>query len=838
VRTLLGQPTPCVGRKQELASLRATLEECASEPAARLVLITAPSGLGKSRIRHEMVREVIREGRWDVWLARGDSLTAGSALAMLGQALRSTLGLASSSRGPGAASVLEARVARSVSPTEVRRVSEFLGELIGIPFEDDATLQLRAARKDAHLMGDQMRRAFEDFVGAECEKRPVLLVLEDLQWCDLPTVSFVDSALRNLHDRPFMVLALGRPEVASVFPHLWEGRPMTAMQLSPLPRKAAERLLVTVLGEAVDADMVASLVTRAAGNVFFLEELIRAVAEGKKDRLPETVLATAHHRLEALDGEQRRTLRAASVFGQSFWDQGVAVLMGEAQAQVDGMRARLDDLARRELVTARKDSRVRDASEYVFRHAIVEEAVYGTLTDRDRILGHRLAAEWLERAGEGDATALAGHWERAEEPARASGHHLRAAQQALEAHDHKAALFAADRAIVCGAEGEALGEARLLQAEAYRWRGQFEEAERAGFEALRALPAPIPRRYAVIALLMTATGQLGHAERMKALLDELATHPGATGLGYRVVATARGAAQLLSGGRLDDAAPVLEWLRAHAGAVTGEDPMAEGALEVAHAMQALVSGDPSAYLERSNDAVRAFDRAGDRRSSCIQLVNVGYAYMELGRFVEAEDVLRDAMDRARRMGLENAYADAGQNLGYVVAMRGRTTEGAALESASVESFVAQKLPRMEAGGRAYLSLILSIAGDPEGAETQAARAVEIARSLPPTRAWALSVLARARLARKDVAGALEAATDAMNILTPLGGVEAGEALIRLTHAEALEAAGRREEAVVAIRAAKERLLARGAAISHVELRRSFLELVPENARTLELARVG
>ena len=61
-------------------------------------------------------------------------------------------------------------------------------------------------------MGDQMRRAFEDFVAAECAAGPVLVVLEDLQWGDLPSLGFVGAALRNLAHAPLFVLGLARPD--------------------------------------------------------------------------------------------------------------------------------------------------------------------------------------------------------------------------------------------------------------------------------------------------------------------------------------------------------------------------------------------------------------------------------------------------------------------------------------------------------------------------------------------------------------------------------------------------------------------------------------------------
>jgi len=100
-----------------------------------------------------------------------------------------------------------------------KRVAEFLGELGGTAFPDDgeAGAALRAARQDAQLMSEQMRQAWMDFLGAETAVHPVMLVLEDLHWGDFGTVRFIDTALRDRRDRPWMVLALARPEVFDVF---------------------------------------------------------------------------------------------------------------------------------------------------------------------------------------------------------------------------------------------------------------------------------------------------------------------------------------------------------------------------------------------------------------------------------------------------------------------------------------------------------------------------------------------------------------------------------------------------------------------------------------------
>ena len=78
-------------------------------------------------------------------------------------------------------------------------------------------------------MGDRKRMAFEDWFDAEASASPVLLVLEDLHWGDLPTVGLCDAALRLYADRPLLVIGFGRPEVDELFPRMWRERDVQPM---------------------------------------------------------------------------------------------------------------------------------------------------------------------------------------------------------------------------------------------------------------------------------------------------------------------------------------------------------------------------------------------------------------------------------------------------------------------------------------------------------------------------------------------------------------------------------------------------------------------------------
>src|SRR5262249_45057728 len=154
-----------------------------------------------------------------------------------------------------------------------------------VPFSDSESPALRAARQDAILMGDAQRAAWEEWIAAECAAAPVLLVLEDLHWGDVPTIKLIDGALRNLKASPQMVLALARPEVKTEFEGLWAGRGVHEIRLDGLTRKASERLVTGAL-EGVSDENIRRVVERAEGNPFYIEELLRAVVSGSSDVLP------------------------------------------------------------------------------------------------------------------------------------------------------------------------------------------------------------------------------------------------------------------------------------------------------------------------------------------------------------------------------------------------------------------------------------------------------------------------------------------------------------------------------------------------------------------------
>jgi len=647
-------------------------------------------------------------------------------------------------------------------------------------------------------------------------------------------VKFVDAALRNLRDRPFFVLALARPEVHELFPRLWAERGVQELRLAELTRRAAERLVRQVLGD-VDAQTIARVVERAEGNAFYLEELIRAVADGKGDDLPGTVLAMVQARLEALDARARHVLRASSVFGQVFWRAGVQALLGGVRTADAG--AAFDELGRRELLQRRPEARFPDAGdEWVFRHALVREAAYATLSAEDRAVGHRLAGEWLESAGERDAMTLAEHFERGGEAARAVLGYRRAAEQALEGNDFAGVHDRVARAIRSGADGEVRGALQLLDAEAHAWQGHFRETITAGEAALASLPRggePWCKAAGEVAL---ASGRLVDRDRIVALGEELlALRPDDAALRAYVIAASRLTAQVVIIGKQELAARLIARLDEIAGAIAERDPAVAGPLHEARSFfSIMITNSFGAGIVQILAAVEAFEQAGDLRNSCAQRINIGFGLFEMGRYPHAESVMRDVLAIGGRLGLERVTNVARVTLGGAVARQGRVEEALAIEREAAETFRALGDWRYEGTARVQLAYMHLALGALDEAERHAREALELLGRVPMHRPLALAALARILLTRGRAEEALGFAAEAVSIRRTVIAATQLDVRPELAYAEALHDTGDLDGARRAIAELRAVLLERSSRNEDPELRDSYLA-VAEHARAFKLA---
>ena len=832
-RTVLGKPTRFVGREPEMGTLIGVYGQIETDAIARAAIVTGAPGLGKSRLREELVITLrARESSPAIWIGSAEPLGAGRPFGILARILRDAIGVEVGASARSERDRIVDAVKGRLPQQDAARVSTFLAELVGAPLDRSPALPhaeapLQAARREPPLMAEQMQRAFVDYLRSECAVRPVVLVLEDAHWADLPTMKLLDAALRELAESPFLVIAFARPEIDDAFPALWTDRSVIRLSLGLLTSRAAERLARDVLGAEVDAAVIRKLVAHAAGNPFFLEELLRASVHESPGTLPGTLIAIVQKRLEALDESSRRILRAASVYGAVFWRGATCALLGDgAQFDVD---RRLTDLVEREVVVRHVDSRMAGEAEYAFRHALVRDAAYQMLTDADRVLGHRFAGAWLETAGETNDALLAEHFEQGEDGDRAARHYARAAAQALRADDLEGCIRFAKRGLaLVGEDGDVRGALHLARAEAHHWRADFEDAFAEGTEALHLLTRGSDAWFAAIAITVGACATLGRANDASALARDLArTHPERRSA--RMIAAAQCVAFFPPGDPGDELLALLP-----DATLDMEDSLLAARVHVARASRAQAKGEPVLLLDHLSQAAAHFDRAGHARGARAARANAGYASAELGRHEEAERTLRAAIVEARSAGALGTVAWASMHLGMVLGRTGRVSEALSVEDEARRLAHKQGNRLLEAEVGVATADLLNASGASDLAVKHAEAAAN-ASDAPALRAAALSALATARVALGDAESARAAAREAIEILEKDRGAQDVEPIVRLAFASSLRALGQEDESLEAISAARDAVLARASHIADLEQRETFLREVPANARILQLA---
>jgi serine/threonine protein kinase/tetratricopeptide (TPR) repeat protein len=394
----------------------------------------------------------------------------------------------------------------------------------------------------------------------------------------------------------------------------------------------------------------------------------------------------------------------------------------------------------------------------------------------------------------------------------------------------------AERAIAAP-EGtpQTLARMCLVQSIAYRWIGNSTETKQAAEEALRLFPRGSSPYHAALGHLIIACGNLGDVDRIRAIDDEITVlaGEGVTSEGH-VVSACRLAVALMRLGVPDRAQDVLASAQklAFRHSITSSFVLAW--LDVARAEMALHEADLTSYVRRVERAVENFTSAGDMRNTCLQRVNIGNAYVHLGAYALAVTAFREALAIAEPMQLDFVSSILA-NLGHALAHLGNIEEARSVEAAALERVVQQGNRRGEGFVAIYMSMIMRLAGDKDGALGMAQRALEVSEGVPAVRAYALALIAGIAIAKNNEAEALERSREAVDILNRLEGIEEGESLIRWTYALALRASGHDQEAEKQIEEARDRLLKRAERISDPRWRQSFLEQVNDNARVMEFA---
>lgn len=410
------------------------------------------------------------------------------------------------------------------------------------------------------------------------------------------------------------------------------------------------------------------------------------------------------------------------------------------------------------------------------------------------------------------------------------------AEQSLSVNSlHEAVVWAELAMPAPGMSEELRGRAMMVLAVAHRWLGAHHEAARAAQAAMARLARGSAEWHSAFGHLVMAYGYLGRTERLLALVDELRSAEEELGdemdREAYVVSLCRLSVFVLRGGVPMLAEKLNQDARAIAKTLEETSPIVRGWLQVAKAEIALASGQLASYVRSVELAIDHFTTAGDIRSACLEQSSIGNAYIQIGAWERASTVLKDALAIAEPMQLELVSA-AQARLGYATAMAGRVDEGMGLLHHALESCLKHGNRMAESVTRIYLARVMALKRMPAALE-MAKKGLEASEGLPARRAFALAVLASLEVEIEPlVSSSWKHAQEANAILEKLGGVQEGEALIRLCQVIALRMQGNEAQAKVTLTEAKRKLMEKADRLGDPEIRRSFLERVPDHARLL------
>jgi adenylate cyclase len=448
----LGLTAPLVGRSDHLEQLVAAFERM-RQGRAQVVSLVGEAGAGKSRLIAELLARLEAEG------GLAGTTIRRMACSSLGEPTYGVFGaLFREAYGVDPADTLE--VARQKLAAGLRSLgardeeADAIGPLLSYVLGREGEEQPREV--DPEQLQRQILLAARGLFERRLQHGPVLVLVEDLHWADAASVDLLLEIVDQLADRPLMLLFSHRPET----PAPRSGRAAQAViRLTSLSPNDTRALVAGLFGSSA-ADVLPHIeefvVSRAGGNPFFIEEIVRSlVGKGVLVRegdgwactaacdtvnVPPTLHGLLLSRVDRLPADARRLLQEAAVLGPGF---------DEALLRAVAMDPGLMEMRLGRLVDADLIQVVRQWAEgrqYGFTHALVHDVVYHNLLLARRTELHERVGRALERAAGphparlSDLEALGHHWS-------LSSDKPRGARYLLAAGDWARSVYANDDAI-------------------------------------------------------------------------------------------------------------------------------------------------------------------------------------------------------------------------------------------------------------------------------------------------------------------------------------------------------------------------------------------------------
>jgi class 3 adenylate cyclase len=717
---------PMRGREHELGQLRQSLARATTEHTVHRATVIGPAGIGKSRLARELAASA-----------------GGTARVLTGSCLP---------YGEGVAFRPLAEIVHAVAGEDEPRAA-VEGVLAGDPHAGAIAERVLEAAGivEAVDAGRDTLWAIRSFFEALARERPAIVVFDDVHWAEPPLLELIEFLTESSSGAPLLLVCLAREEFLEQHPE-WgrEATRASALRVDRLSEEDTAALIDDLDRDgALGVEQRARLIARAEGNPLFVEQMLALARESDGSEavsVPPTIQALLAARLDRLGVDELHAIGAAAVVGREFWTEAIAALFPAGESARVGEA--LEALVRKQLA-ARERVALTGASGFAFRHALIRDAAYDSLTKESRAELHERFATWMEGR----------HGDRLAELEAMLGHHLERSYRyrlELAPADDRARSLALRAAGRLASAGRRAGRAR-------------EDGAAAGLltRARELLPERDPERVALLPLIgESLEGTANHAQAGEAYAEALAA-----------------AAQAGEGG-IEGRARLG---RAHVWFVT--EPERSSAEIVAEA-------------ER---AIELLAEAGDGRSLAEAWRLVGEARMYEGRAAEG----RDALDRALEYVDPESSPRNVNALSFALAMcliEGPAPLAEAAAFAEEQLLLARRLDvrSFEADMLHVLGLAEARRGnfDNGRAALESAAAISEELGLRYMAQWARRSLGKLEIAAGDAAAAERALRASYEVLDEMGlKGSMGETAVPL--ADTLFEQGRHAEAESLLEAVKE-----------------------------------
>jgi predicted ATPase/serine/threonine protein kinase len=388
-RTLAsGGLTPLVGRERGLQRLLG-LWERARRGRGAFILLRGEAGIGKSRLIRELVERATREPAVLLQSQCWSQLST-QALDPVIQVLQRLLQLTAEATPPQHLQELEERLgALGLSREDVH----MLGLLLSLPVPEDSPLR----RITPERRKEKTFAALTALFLRVAQARPVLVTLEDLHWADSTQLEFLGFLLDRIASARMLVVISTRPELQVDWPRRDGFHELVLERLSA--ESTATLVKGVARGRALPEETLQQLVSRTDGVPLFIEELTRMVlarmpsgmtgGEGRPRALPATLRELLLARLDMLSSRQKALIQLCAVLGRDF---SHALLAAVTDLDEESLKRALAELKEVGLLQERTGT---GEPSYLFRHALIQEAAYESLSRSPRRQYHQRIAQVL-----------------------------------------------------------------------------------------------------------------------------------------------------------------------------------------------------------------------------------------------------------------------------------------------------------------------------------------------------------------------------------------------------------------------------------------------------------